>query len=359
MSALRFVPFSPGLDPADVVMIDGWAPGFRMISHWPGNSTPAALRHDLTTGAAFSFVDLSEREQHELVGGFSIVTNNHYDADGALSLFTMLHPKVALRHRDLMLRTARSGFFAAWSGADALALELSIMSDLEPFMPFSTPPYDAERLGNLSRAYERIFVRIESLLNDPFEGRAQWEKRHAQVLADVARIERREGIAVTRYPEDDLAVIETDRPITSFGMRVAAGDLFRVLLVHSGDRERARFRGSDGMRCYRFCFRNESWWDVVSMHPHPRKDLTQLAARLNASEDGPNQLWWASPPNWTVPEVGFGEPVTFRHRAARFDPRVDRDPASRLPLDVRVLESAASPAHRSARTTATLACDRR
>jgi uncharacterized protein DUF6687 len=141
---------------------------------------------------------------------------------------------------------------------------------------------------------------------------------------------------VTTYPDDDLAVVETDRPITSFGMRLAAGDLYRVLLVHPEDRGQARSRKA-GMR-YRFCFRNESWWDVVSVRPQPRKDMSGLAERLNALEDGPSRSWWASPPEWTVPEVGFGEPVTFRHQAARFDPLTARDPPSRLPVDVVVAE---------------------
>jgi Family of unknown function (DUF6687) len=328
MYDLEFRPFSPTLDPAEVVMIDGWAPGFRMISHWPGNTTPAPLRHDLTTGSAFLFLDLSVTERRELVGEFSLVTNNHYDTDGALSLFTMLHPDVARKHRDLMIRAARGGDLATWCGEDALALELSVMSDLGPFMPFSTPPYDSERLGNLSRAYERVFGRLGSVLNDPFELRDHWERRFAQVCADVARIERREGIAVSQHPVDDLAVVETDRPITSYGLRLAAGDCYRVLLVHPDAR---------GNR-YRFCFRNESWWDLVTVRPQPRKRLAGLAERLNALEGRSEHTWWASPADWTAPEVGFGEPVTFRHQAARMDPLTARDPPSRLPVGVVVAE---------------------
>lgn len=87
---LEFRPFDPGMDPDTAVMIDGWAPGFRMISHWPGHTTPEPLRHDLTTGSAFLWAETSEARRRELLGEFSVVTNNHYDTDGALSLFTML-----------------------------------------------------------------------------------------------------------------------------------------------------------------------------------------------------------------------------------------------------------------------------
>jgi hypothetical protein len=323
MGQLRFEPFHPSLDPAMAVMVDGYAPGFRTISHWPGHSTPAPLRHDLTTGSALLYAAMSEAERERAMGEFSVVTNNHFDADGALSLFAMLRPEVAERHADLMLRAARAGDFAVWSGADALALELDVMCDLGAFWPFSTPPFDAKRLGNLSKAYLQVFDRMESLLDDPFCLREKWSHRFDAVVADVERIDAGVDISVTAYAEDDLAVVETDRPATIFGLRRAAGDLFRVLLVHPG-------RGGNR---YRFCFRGESWWDVVSVRPQPRFRLESVARRLNALEQGATR-WWASPPHWAVPELGFGEPVTFQNQAARFDPMTGEDPASALPIEV-------------------------
>ncbi len=115
-----------------------------MISHWPDNGTPEALRHDLTTGSAFLYQEMSDAVRRDLVGDFSVITNNHYDTDGVLSLFTFLQPDVALRHKHLMLRTARAGDFAIWGGSDSLALELAILSDLGPFLPFSTPPFGGD-----------------------------------------------------------------------------------------------------------------------------------------------------------------------------------------------------------------------
>lgn len=328
MTNLRFESFHPGLDPATTVMIDGHAPGFRMISHWPDNATPAALRHDLTTGSAFLYGEMSNSARRDLIGDFSVITNNHYDTDGVLSLFTMLRPAVAFRYKDLILRTARAGDFAVWGGSDALALELGIMSDLGPFLPFTTPPYDDERLGNLSALYVRTFDRLAALLEDPFALDGDSKQRFDLVKADIDRVEAGKGISLTQYPEDDLAVIESDRAITTFGLRLAAGNLFRILLVNPSER---------GNR-YRFCFRGESWWDVVSVKPKPRVTLVGLAERLNQLEAAEQGTWWAAPPDWTVPELGFGDPVTFRHQAVRFDPQTTSDPPSSLHLDVVVEE---------------------
>lgn len=328
MPELKFVPFHPGLDPSDTVMVDGYAPGFRMISHWPGHGTPDALRHDVTTGSALAFSEMSESHRSDLVGNFSTVTNNHYDTDGALSLFAMLQPSVALEHRELMVAAARAGDLAIWGGEEALALELQIMSDLAPFLPFTTPPFDQERLSNLSALYLRTFERMESFLKDPLSLDDDSAQRFSQVVEDVERVKAKLGVSTTEFIDDDLAVVETDGPITTFGLRLAAGELFRVLLVHPD---------VEGNR-YRFCFRGESWWDLVSVNPKPRTSLELLASRFNELEERDTGMWWAAPPDWTVPELGFGQPVTFRHQAVRFDPITSQDPASSLSVDVVVEE---------------------
>ena len=72
-------------DPARTLYVDGTEAGFRSLSHWPGNSTPPALKHDLSTGIALAWARLSPAERRGLLGSFSQVANNHYDTDGALS----------------------------------------------------------------------------------------------------------------------------------------------------------------------------------------------------------------------------------------------------------------------------------
>ncbi|HBM89809.1 MAG TPA: hypothetical protein DD437_14790, partial [Rhodobiaceae bacterium] len=109
MSNLNFQPFHPGLDPAQTLMTDGYAEGYRTISHWPGHSTPEPLRHDLTTGSALILAGMTPTQRREVLGEFSIVTNNHIDADGVLSAFCVLNPDLALKYRDLILRTAATG----------------------------------------------------------------------------------------------------------------------------------------------------------------------------------------------------------------------------------------------------------
>ena len=79
------------------------------------------------------------------------------------------------------------------------------MSDLGPFLPFTTPPFDGERLENLSGLYLRTFERLEALLEELFSLDRDSKQRYDQVVEDIERIESNEGISVTEYPTDDLA----------------------------------------------------------------------------------------------------------------------------------------------------------
>ncbi len=323
MSKLEFQPFHSGLDPNKTLMVDGYSDGFRTISHWPGHSTPAQLRHDLTTGSALKFAAFSPEEKRELMGEFSIVTNNHIDADGVLSAFCVLNPDLALKHRDLILRTATTGDLAKWTGPDALALELTLMSEAERFEPFYGDPMTDQHLTNLADAYQHCFRLLEeTLLDDPFAIESGWADGHREVVADIASIEAREGMHVTQYLEEDLAVIQTDRKMTVMGLRHAAGDLYRILLAYSDN---------EGTR-YRFCYRAESWFDVVSIAPAPRKPLDSLVARLNELEQNKRHKWWSTPIDWVVPELGFGMPTTDSLDASSADPSLRSDPPSSLPV---------------------------
>jgi hypothetical protein len=62
------------------------------------------------------------------------------------------------------------------------------------------------------------------------------------------------------------------------------------------------------MRC-RYHDRTESWFELLTLQPPPRRDLRQLAARLDALEpahDGAR--WCADPPSEPIPELYFGVP---------------------------------------------------
>jgi hypothetical protein len=310
--------------------VDGTEEGFRSLSHWPGATTPAALRHDLSTGIALGFARLSPAEQRAVVGPFDEVVNNHYDTDGVLSAFALVHPDQALPRAEAMLAAAATGDFATWNGPDALAVDLTVMSvTTHPDGPLAGPlGPDASDQQRWAAGYTWLLDELATILDEPFTWERLWAERHAQVAEDVARIEAGQGISVKAWPEEELALVSSDRPITSIGLHHAAGDCFRVLLV---------LPSREGFR-YLFRYRDESWFTLASRNPLPRAPLEPVVAALNEAEGDTTKKrrWWCGSIEAPVVELGFGRPDPTRNAFAE-DPEVERAAPSRLPPSV-VLE---------------------
>jgi len=316
-----------GANPARAVFVDGTVDGFRSLSHWPGNTTPGPFKRDLSTQICLAYAAAAPDVQEELLGAFDEVVNNHYDTDGVLSVFTMVHPEIAVFSRDLLERTAATGDFAVWKGPDALALELTIMCvTSHPDSPLADrcPPGMADA-ARWEIGYRSLLGELPALLKDPFALQALWADRHQLISQEVAAIDAGEGPDVTRHPELDLAVVTAPGDLTNIALHHAAGDLYRVLLIQPGD---------DGWR-YRFCYRAESWFETVDIQARPRLSLDNALAELLQREQEAGGDAESSGPSWWISELA--SPIAeLRHgngpasNPFTNDPQLSLDAPSRL-----------------------------
>ena len=77
------------------------------FSHWEGNRTPRAIKADTSTEIALNLGGSPEREQ--LTEDVELVTNNHFDTDGVLSVWTMTGERaLELREKLIVAEEIRS-----------------------------------------------------------------------------------------------------------------------------------------------------------------------------------------------------------------------------------------------------------
>ena len=77
------------------VIVDGAATQSTILtlSHWPKSGTPPELKGDTSTEIVFNYVDAPRFHVHA-----DAVSNNHFDEDGLIGIFTLVAPSMAVRH---------------------------------------------------------------------------------------------------------------------------------------------------------------------------------------------------------------------------------------------------------------------
>jgi hypothetical protein len=304
-----------------VISVDGAfdAPGLN-LSHWPGNRTPSALKHDLSTGIALAFSRLPRPEQEALARGCTAIVNNHYDTDGMCSLLAVGRPALALPRAEALLAAAAAGDFFQLPSEAAFVVDVIVTGVVDP----ESSPWRGRFAGASDR--DRREIAMQGVLDE----------LPAWLDGDVAGYEEMWRAPLERLREDraalgacardelvhlDFTVWTAPRGARSPAMRESF-DPGRHALFGATASDRILVLGptAGGTSC-RFLLSTLSWFDLVSRSTQPRPDLARLAERLNALEGTSEQdeiAWRAQATESPSPELWFGRASldSFAERAS-------------------------------------------
>src|SRR5437660_10935548 len=127
---MRFQFYSDRLANTPKLSVDGTVDNAIHFSHWKGNETPASVKADTSTEIALNVVASSSH--NELTKGIDLVTNNHFDTDGVLSVWTMLNGERTLPLRDKLIAAAEAGDFSELSTEEGVRASIVIQGSDSP-----------------------------------------------------------------------------------------------------------------------------------------------------------------------------------------------------------------------------------
>jgi hypothetical protein len=267
------------------------------VTHWPGYLPPEQLGADLSAQMAFQLLD-----HRELIGDAELVSNNHFDQDGLVSIFVLVEPEAALARRALLEDVAAAGDFGIYQQRDAARVSMAVAAIATGRGDLDLPDDDAVKSAML---HAELLGRLPELCDRVDSWRSLWGDEDAALTASEQLLSSGD-VAITEDADVDLAVFDVPAAAPArgghrFAHRWAAG--LHPMAVNNGT-ERLVVASVRG-RTYHVEQRYETWVQLRSRPARLRRDLAPLAARLQDEERGDAE-WSAAAVGDLTPELTSG-----------------------------------------------------
>jgi hypothetical protein len=237
---------------------------------------------------AFRYLDRGA----DLHGDAEVVTNNHFDQDGLVSIFALSRPEVATANRAFLEDLARAGDFGQFTDRNAARASMVVAAHVEgePDTDLYPPMLDAlpEMIGNIDRWKDL------------------WAEEDEDLSASLAAVDSG-SVTVTEHPELDLAVFDFADPRQQWSGHRFTHQRFEHLHPMAVN-NRTDCLGVLVVRGRRYAYTNryETWVQYRSRRPKARTDLRPLAEELTAAEPG-SARWTAEGPDGLAPTLQLAD----------------------------------------------------
>ena len=291
---MRFEFYHSGLDDVPKLSVDGTVSNSIHFSHWQGNATPSEVKADTSTEIVLNLVASPNRR--ELTQGIELVTNNHFDTDGVLPVWTALAGEQALELRDKLIPAAEAGDFCELINEAAVRTSIVIQGSDQPSPgDDSGSPlagYLAGEQVDDSRAYELVLPEVERVLTHINDYEHLWSAAWRKVAAAIESFERGSS-QVTEFADSKLSLVvlapemfgpagfdplRHAAPYTAIS-RYAKGSLFLIATPLKNG------------WAYRVDYPYYSWAETIVRPRIERHDFSQLLIELNRLESESDGVW--------------------------------------------------------------------
>jgi len=289
---MKFEYYHDGLANVPKLSVDGTVDNAIHFSHWKGNQTPASVKADTSTEIALNLAAAPNRE--ELTGGIDLVTNNHFDTDGVLSVWTMLNGERALELRDKLIAAAEAGDFSEMSTQEGVRASIVIQGSDSP-TDLGSPlaqQLAGEPVNDDARCYELVLPQVEHVLTRTNDYAALWVDPWNRIAAALESFAKgRSRVEEDHEAKFSLVTLAPDI-FSSVGFKPTRHSApFTAISHHARGAVFLIATPLDGGWAYRLDYPYYSWAETIVRPKIERRDFSSLVARLNEVEQNPAGQW--------------------------------------------------------------------
>ncbi len=292
---MRFEFYTDAIADTPKLSVDGTVDNAVHFSHWHGNQTPESVKADTSTETVLNVVAAPNRK--ELTGDIDLVTNNHFDTDGLLSVWSMLTGERALALRDRLIAAAEAGDFSELSSADGVRASIVIQGSDSPIDKSGSPlaaqlasrPVDDE-----AESYLLVLPHVEDVITNTDKYEALWRESWKRIETALDSFAKGHS-SVEEYTDIDVSVVTLAPEIFGPNGFDPARDAapFTAISKHAKGTLFLITTQLNGGWSYRIDYPYYSWAETVVRPTVQRRDLTLLLERLNQLEPSTKGIWEA------------------------------------------------------------------
>lgn len=313
MQNLQYLPYNRlGITPNIIVDAVPVESTLLTLSHWPESGCPPELKADLSAEIVFNF--LQSETALSLSSRAEAVSNNHFDEDGIVGIYTLLNPEAALEEKEFLLDIATAGDFGTYKNREAAHVTFVLQAWAQPDKsPLNKTVFRRPYEEVTSILYEELLPRFSNLFQRVHFLEQYWKEE--DLLLDWSENAIQNGsIKIEEHPHLDFSIVETPSSKEWAAARPTVLDarwthsVCHQFAVHNATTS-SRILVTDGLR-HDFYYRYETWVETVVRKPQPRIALKPLADKLNRLEG--KTIWTAEDIKGIVPHLNFADKATSK-----------------------------------------------
>jgi hypothetical protein len=292
---MRFEFYHSGLDNVLKLSVDGTVSHSVHFSHWQGNETPAEVKADTSTEIALNLVGSPNRDI--LTRGIDLVTNNHFDTDGVLSVWTVLSGARALELAEQLIPAAEAGDFSEFTNDAAVRASIVLQGSDQASPNNNDGSPLAQQLAGEdavddARAYQLVLPEIERVLTHTDDYEHLWRGAWERIETAIESFERGRS-TVQEFEDSRLSLIMlAPEAFSASGFNPTRHAAPYTAISHYAHGEIYLITTPvGGGWVYRLDYPYYSWAETIVRKMIEHRELTSLLTELNNLENEGNGQW--------------------------------------------------------------------
>ena len=244
-----------------------------VLSHWKGSGTPKEYIRDTSAEIVLDYM-----EKNHLPPEAKFVSNDHFDEDGLIGVFSILNNDYSLTHKKTLIDIAEAGDFRKYNDPKSAQIVFCISKLLKKESKFIPETFYSKPYPEIAAEFYRKTLNI---LPDIIENINNYEEYWVDEFEFLRKSEERiknGEVTVIEMPEHHLAVVTIPETHES---------IHEMAINNQTNKTQILMRQAQK---YYFKYRYETWVQYKSFSYPLRVNLSPLAEKLNDLETDGN-IW--------------------------------------------------------------------